>query len=113
MKHHLTVEGHNGILNLQGKLTISNAAELKEVLLAALEGVKKLTLQCDQVEGADLSALQLFCSAHRFAVKQEKEICFGDPRSDILIKTIKNAGYEKTMGCYLDRNNSCIWLKFS
>jgi anti-anti-sigma regulatory factor len=113
MKHDLTIAGEKGILNLRGTLTISHAAEFKEILLSAMEKVKSLTLQCEQVEGADLSVLQLICSAHRYAVRMKKEIRFGEPVSDTLIQTIRDAGYAKTVGCSLDRCNSCFWIKYS
>jgi anti-anti-sigma regulatory factor len=112
MRHDLKIEAEKGVLNLRGRLTISYAAELKEVLLEAMEGVSSLTLQCDQVESADLSALQLMCSAHRYAVMQGKEICFGSPISDALTQTVRDAGYAKTTGCSMDRRNSCLCLKY-
>ena len=53
------------IVRLTGDLTISRADEMRSALLESLKGAEHIEIDLSSVEDADLSCLQLLCSAHR------------------------------------------------
>ena len=55
------------LINLQGDVTISSAAELKQLLLRALAHGKDIHVDLGYVTEVDITALQLLCAAEREA----------------------------------------------
>ena len=99
------------VLTLSGELTLPYAAELKTVLLDAVGKGKPVTVAFKAVEDADLSLLQILCSAHRTALSTEKpftvEGAFPDPVKEIM--TV--GGLTRHRGCALSKNeHDCLWV---
>ncbi len=97
-------------LQLEGDLTLLNAAELKRMLIKALINADAVTIQFGDVQELDLSCLQLLCSAHRSAVRLNKQIRFEGSLPKILQETAEAAGYLRLTGCQLDSEKSCFWI---
>jgi ABC-type transporter Mla MlaB component len=103
-------ENNSGTLTLDGDLTLSQAEELRMLLIKAIINVDKLFLALGDIGEIDLSCLQLLCSAHRSAIRMNKTIAFAGAWTEPFRKAIQQSGYARTVGCNLDCSGSCIWM---
>ena len=97
------------MLTLGGELTIEQAVEIKKVLITALGNTTRLILDLENVREADLTCLQLLCSAHRMSVRLNKRLILSGKRSEAFRNLCKTAGFQRHTGCVLDEQESCIW----
>ena len=95
---------------LEGKLTIANAAEIRDLLVEALAGGDSITVDLTGVTDMDLSTLQLICSAHRTARSSAKDLFLTGTASGLLLKKRKEAGYIRHQGCMYNPTQSCLWV---
>jgi ABC-type transporter Mla MlaB component len=103
------VELRNGRrLSLEGELTVSNAADLRQGLLAALEQSDRLELDLDAVTAIDLAGLQLLCSAQRTAMAGEKSLTFKDALPPALQEACANAGFDFYRSCRCNQGADCF-----
>jgi anti-anti-sigma regulatory factor len=96
-------------LRLTGDLTISRADEMKSALLESLKGAERIEIDLSSVEDADLSCLQLLCSAHRTSKHLGKFFRLCDNAADAFKQAVRSAGYARSSGCVLDADNQCLW----
>jgi anti-anti-sigma factor len=100
---------NKGVVSFNGDMTVQHAAEIRDVLIKALEETDEVLLDFEQVGTVDLSALQLMCSAHRTAVVLKKTLAYAGVPPDTYRNAIEEAGYLRATGCKLDSTKSCIW----
>lgn len=100
-----------GIIALGGELTIAHAQELRTSLKEAVDGYHSVVVQLGDIADIDLSCLQLLCSAHKSAVKQEKTFAFGEHVPAIFTQIFADAGFIRDTGCSLDSGATCLWAK--
>ncbi|MBF0399887.1 MAG: STAS domain-containing protein [Magnetococcales bacterium] len=98
--------GDAGHLVLSGALTIQQALPLKELLLRAGGEVKNLTINLEQVERVDLTALQLLCAAHRDWIKRGKHCTLQGNIPEIFRRVVQEAGFT---GCAGDGDDMRLW----
>jgi ABC-type transporter Mla MlaB component len=96
-------------VSFTGNLTVEHAAELKTVLIASLNLADRLCVVFDNVTEVDISFLQLLCSAHRTAVKNNKILWLDSQRPEPLRLAMQEAGFVRQEGCVLDVHQTCIW----
>ncbi|MBF0507253.1 MAG: STAS domain-containing protein [Nitrospirae bacterium] len=101
--------GDSGILTLDGDLTIERADELKKALIDGLAETDRLIVDLENVGEADLTCLQLLCSAHRMSVRLNKRLMLSEKRSEAFRNLCKTAGFQRHTGCVLDTQGSCLW----
>jgi len=99
------------ILTLEGDLTIIHAAELKKILLEAIENSPHVDLNIDKVADVDLSCLQLLCSAHRTSLNLNRTISIASNHPEIFREALRDAGFPLNKGCELDPDGSCLWIE--
>ena len=99
----------SGILKLEGSWIIERAQELKSVLLQSLNRYDRIIVDLEGLTQVDLSFLQLFCSAHRTSLKQGKHFALHQNKPPAVKKLVREAGYERTLGCHRDPCKSCLW----
>lgn len=99
----------SGKLIFKGELTVNHVTELRDDLLMALKSVEKLGLDLQAVTEMDISALQLFCSAHKTAIKTDKEIELIDSTMEVARNSAGLNGFLRQQGCDTDQNNTCLW----
>lgn len=95
---------------VHGAMTVVNAAELRERLLAAFAPGRDVELSLSGVTEIDATGLQLLCSCHRtsvvrgigFRMKQETEP---------LVEAARTAGMSRLKGCVEDADGTCVWLE--
>ena len=100
-----------GTLIVNGEMGIQQAAALKDQLLNAQESVEHLVLDVQGVTGIDVSALQIFCSAHRTFMKLRKQITFAGPLPPAWMDFMEVAGFVRGKGCSVDSDSTCLWVK--
>ena len=99
----------NGIVVINGEMTIENAGEIRKLLLEALTGAEELRLDLKNVTHADLTGLQLICAAHISSIKLGKRFIVNVSDSDPLKKVVQDAGFLRHIGCSVDIGKTCIW----
>jgi anti-anti-sigma regulatory factor len=97
------------IIRFTGDLTISQAEEMKSILLESFEGAEHIEIDLSSVEEADLACLQLLCSAHRTSKHLGKVFGLGDNIAGPFKQAVRRAGYARSSGCVLDTDNQCMW----
>ncbi|MEW6669064.1 MAG: STAS domain-containing protein [Thermodesulfobacteriota bacterium] len=97
------------VLMLEGDLTIQNARELREAVLRAQETAASLSLNLEKVTAADVSCLQVLCSAHRTLVKSRRRMSLLKPLPAPFVRSVQEAGFERERGCALDSHHTCLW----
>ncbi len=100
----------HGNVTLDGDLTLAQAGELRMSLIKALIDADDVVLRFGSVTEVDLSSLQLLCSAHRSAVRLNKQLVFFGKWPEPFRKAVEDAGYGRVTGCRLDCGNSCLWI---
>jgi anti-anti-sigma regulatory factor len=113
MKSSILLAGNSGSIELQGELTISNASQMKNVLLQGLENSDNLVISFGDITEIDLSCLQLLCSAHRMSARLGKKLLFEGIPPDLFRIAVAEYGFERHVGCVADTSNSCIWQSVS
>jgi anti-anti-sigma regulatory factor len=102
--------GNKGFITLEGDLTLPNAEALKGICIKALLDADDVSIAMENVQNVDLSCLQLFCSAHRSAVRIKKHFAFSGSPPPAMRNAAKAAGYARLKGCKLDCEKSCLWM---
>lgn len=98
-------------LTLTGEITVTDARELKEVLLKAIESSNGLCVNVEGVTETDLSLLQLLCATHRASLRQGKRLILEGECPAALRQIITEAGYFRREGCIAEARKSCLWIK--
>ncbi|WP_236026044.1 STAS domain-containing protein [Geomonas azotofigens] len=98
-------------LKVSGGVTICEASDFREALLAALEAAPEVRVDVSGLTGMDLTGLQLLCSAHQSAVRRGKSLHIFDGGNAIFRDTATGAGFQRHTGCPQDRACSCIWVE--
>ncbi len=108
---HERQSGKQGVVTLDGSLTLTHAEELRMLLIKALIDAEDVQVGFKSVADTDLSCLQVLCSAHRSACRMNRQLSLsGDwPRS--FKQAVEDAGYARLAGCRLDVAHSCLWAK--
>ncbi|PLX94422.1 MAG: hypothetical protein C0619_02980 [Desulfuromonas sp.] len=96
-------------LVLSGEQTIQKIGELKKQLLIALEEHDRLVINLQDVARADLTFLQLLCSAHRTARQFGKHLSVANI-SAAVVSAVTDAGFVRNnMACGQDCSDTCLW----
>ena len=98
-----------GTVIVEGALTVSRIAGVRDELLVALKASEKVGLDLRAVTEIDLSALQLFCSAHKTAIKAKKIFELIDSSTGVAKNTAGMNGYLRQQGCSIDQDDTCLW----
>jgi anti-anti-sigma regulatory factor len=77
------------ILRFTGDLTISRACEVKTALLESLKEAEGVEVDLSSVGEADLSCLQVLCSAHRTSKRLGRSFGLGDNASGAFKQAVR------------------------
>jgi len=97
------------ILKLEGDWTVEHANELKRALLEALKSGENIVIDLEGLTDLDLSAMQLFCSAHRTSLRLGKRFVIHEQKSEAFKRLARDAGLLRSLGCHKDPRESCLW----
>ena len=97
-------------LRLTGRMTIEQAAGLKQALTAALESASELRVDLSGVTEIDLTGLQLLGASHRSSLISGKHFGIEDGGNRSYLDSVDSFGFRRHAGCSLDTRGTCIWL---
>jgi hypothetical protein len=80
---------------LEGAVDISSAAELKAILLRALNCGKKMRVSLEGATDLDVTAVQLLWAAEREAIKSGVDFSFAEPAPAELCAALGEAGLQQ------------------
>jgi len=98
------------IIRIEGGLSINDALELKNSLVNAIERMKPVLIDLNQTSEFDLTAFQLFCSAHRTALNLGIPIRLESRKSSHFLEIIDQIGYPRLLGCSITNPKDCLWI---
>jgi anti-anti-sigma regulatory factor len=113
MESKIELEGCAASIELQGDLTVSNASQMRNILLQAFNGSDTLVISFGDISEIDLTCLQLLCSAHRMSIKLRKKLLFASDLPDVFRLAVADCGFKRHVGCVMDKQQSCIWQSVS
>jgi ABC-type transporter Mla MlaB component len=97
-------------LILEDVQTIDRIRKTHGDLQQALLSARHLEIDAAGITQADLSCLQLLCSAHRTAVREGKRLTLAGNFPPALQRAVEDNGYARPTSCGLDEGNTCLWL---
>lgn len=100
-------------IELIGRMTIDQATTLKTALLAAFDRGKDVHIIMEKVIEADLSGLQVLCSAHRRSISLNRGFSVSAKDNEVIGAAARSAGLLRTVGCVRDVSKTCIWTEWS
>jgi hypothetical protein len=83
------------VIRLEGAIGIADAAELKKLLLQALQPGKKVNLLLECAAELDVTAVQLLWAAGREAKRSGVEFTFAGTVPEEISTALGDAGFEK------------------
>ena len=84
------------MIRLAGELTLTSAAELKNLLLQGLASGNDLRLDLEQAEAIDITSMQLLWAAGREADRKGASLAI--QMSDAAATAARDAGFERFPG---------------
>ncbi len=102
--------GSRGVLTFDGELTLKHANEIRTAFIKALIDGDQVEIDLGNATEADLSCLQLLCSAHRTSLKLNKRLNFIGSLPRHFREAAEAAGYSRSSGCTKDCEQSCLWI---
>lgn len=97
------------LLRFEGDLTIESAMATKEAMLKAFDSPGTITVDLSGVDYADLSFFQLLCSAHKKAVKMDREMVLVGHKDSTMQALVDEIGFARTRECIAGRDVQCCW----
>ncbi|MBP7460666.1 MAG: STAS domain-containing protein [Candidatus Delongbacteria bacterium] len=97
-------------LQIEGELSINDALNLRDSLSQAIDYRKPILIDLDRVTEFDLTAFQLFCSAHRTAMAQGIRLRIQPQNSKQFLEIIEQIGYPRQLGCNESNPQDCLWI---
>lgn len=83
------------LIRLEGEINITTAAELKKLLLEALECGKEIHVDPERVNEIDITALQMFWAFGRDATAAGVGVSLTGGVPENIATTLREAGFEK------------------
>jgi anti-anti-sigma regulatory factor len=85
-------------VELEGSLSVRDAAGLAATLMAALEAHPSVCISTEAVTGADISILQVLAAAHKSAARASRGLTLKAPAEGALRRTLVAAGFVGAAG---------------
>jgi anti-anti-sigma regulatory factor len=106
---HIFSEDNTLHISMQGRLCIDTTQDLLFLLKENLDKAARVAIDPAGVTEADLSGVQLICSACRTALTQHKGFCFKTDLPDCMKKTVESIGLQRSVSCKHNADMACIW----
>lgn len=92
------------------RLTIENAADFAKCITEALATSNRVEVEFDEKLEADVTALQILCSACKTAAVKRNTFTHHGPQTKSMRELIAKAGAERLGPCSHNHGNLCIWF---
>ena len=104
-------DGLSVTISVNGRLTIDTCGEFQQTLTDALNGsTRRVALDMELLEEADLTALQLVCSACKTSTLLERCFVSWNDLPDCLVSIVNSLGVSNIAHCHKNMNEQCIWF---
>lgn len=84
----------DSVVSLEGAVDIGSAAELKRLLIEALQAGKEVQVSLERATALDITAVQLLWAAERAAGKSEIGFRFASPLAEEISSALESVGLE-------------------
>jgi anti-anti-sigma factor len=101
-------KGAVGMLKCEGGLDADRAQTLRDALMVCIENADHVVVNCGEVKTIDSQCMQIFCTAHRIAVRADKKLMVIGiaPELNPSPQEISDLCLSRSaIGC----NRTCIW----
>jgi len=105
----ISESGHQGIITVKGPITIASAVEFRDVFLKVQDHCSSLIVNLDGVTDIDVAGAQLLCSAHRTAVKLNKQLALTGRMTESANESMLKSGFMREKACVMGGENGCLW----
>lgn len=99
------------VINSGARLTIDTIADFAKLVKAGLAGASEVAIAFDPGLEADMTAMQLLCSAHRTAATMGKVFGRRGEMPKALRDLVVAAGSERHRFCAYNNGNTCPWFE--
>jgi anti-anti-sigma regulatory factor len=100
--------GEFKLLVISGDLTVSDAESFKTTLIDAIKDSDNLVLNLTGIASADVSSLQILCSAHKMTINSSRSIKIDDNQSIIFKDALRDSGFLRQHGCLSEMQERCL-----
>jgi anti-anti-sigma regulatory factor len=87
--------GATNVIRLEGSIGIDSAAELKKLLILALESGKKVRVSLERAADLDVTAVQLLWAVWGQAKRSQVELALTEAAPEGISMALADAGFEK------------------
>lgn len=108
-----TVMNGDGLLTLNGSLTLERVARLKAGLIEAFDRSERVEINLDGVAEVDVAGLQILCAGYRFAAGRGKTLRLSGI-SRTVYEMARQAGFRYDSPCRCSAcgdDGACLWNK--
>lgn len=109
MKQRIEEQENGTRLILEGELTITHAAGIRDAFCALVAGSRDARIDLGGATAIDVTGLQLLCSLHRTAVAKGLAVSLEKGVPQELVEVMRTAGYLRDKGCSADIPGTCLW----
>jgi anti-anti-sigma regulatory factor len=109
MQFTLTRQDQESILALNGELTLLHADRFKNELIQVLDSARGVVIDIRALTGIDLACLQLFCSAHHYALARGIHLSLDLQQSEVFQRQIARSGLVRCHLCGRHGKHDCLW----
>lgn len=99
------------VVQLTGKATVAEAADLKKVLVEALETSDEVVVDVSGVTGCDPTFFQLLCAAHRSSESLEKRLKVVADDLSGLRNLSAATGFQPASGCCRGKSGCLLHME--
>ncbi|MGE4319343.1 MAG: STAS domain-containing protein [Deferribacterales bacterium] len=110
MKIDISKLGTKVIITVSGSLTVDHIVDLHTKLRDIIDTAETVDMEIGQVEEADLTFLQLLCSAHKSFLERNKRFNVTGMKNELLSRE-GFAGFIRERGCTKDKSGNCALVK--
>jgi anti-anti-sigma regulatory factor len=97
---------NNGVLMLQGDVTIQQVGELQKALVDAIQSAKQVTVDVSSTTAVDVAGVQLLCACHRFTMSCGKQMFLRLGHNKRFADFLDEVGFHLNFICNHDVKNS-------
>ena len=94
---------------VDGDLTISDVAALKEQLVEAFDQAAAVTIDVSMSPAVDIAGLQLLCAAHRYAAGRQRQMKLQVGENLPFLDLLSQAGLKRNFPCDFVESETCLW----
>lgn len=102
-------KGAVGTLKCKGGLDADQVQTLRDALMVCIDNADHVVVNCGGVKVIDSQCIQIFCTAHRMAVRADKKLIITGMDPDLIPtpQEINNLCLShSSIGC----NETCLWV---